>query len=400
MSTLWSGRPPRPRSTEGPARVAHDAAAAALLDLDTRQTYVAAAVASAGQMLIGTDLPRRWRPIAERSFEASAAYLEASERHPAPDGNDQAAAHAYTGAHEKMTEAATAIDDFYRKHRSELESARSKAAAAPRIAADARSEAERAVAAVAAADPEYQRYPSVNDAMASLSEALVGLAASGGPADQHQRADHVRAAAEALSRAVAAAPGAARAAASAIASVRTRLDAIQTKVDRLAPAQSALLREFSAASSADLARNRPKAETALADARAAHASATELLAAGDPEGASAEVTRARARAADADTAVTQVQDRLAALRTARNDPKEVERRVRFRIRDAQRLVVDTATVAEWGSVLDAQSARVDRAVAALTGPHPDYWALLTEVDAVTTFVADIVARVRAQVAGK
>ena len=79
---------------------------------------------------------------------------------------------------------------------------------------------------------------------------------------------------------------------------------------------------------------------------------------------------------------------------------DVERRVRFRIRDAQRLVVDTATVAEWGSVLDAQSARVDRAVAALTGPHPDYWALLTEVDAVTTFVADIVARVRAQVAGK
>jgi len=124
------------------------------------------------------------------------------------------------------------------------------------------------------------------------------------------------------------------------------------------------------------------------------------LAADDPEGASAQVSRARARAADADAAVTAVQDRLAALRTARNDPKDIERRVRFRIRDAQRLVVDVGMVKEWGSVLDAQSARVDRAVAKLDVPHPDYWALLTEVDAITTFVADIVAKVRAQVAGK
>jgi len=44
--------------------------------------------------------------------------------------------------------------------------------------------------------------------------------------------------------------------------------------------------------------------------------------------------------------------------------------------------------------LDNAVERVDRAVASLTGRHPDYWHLLTELDAVKETVQQVVEQIR------
>ena len=73
---------------------------------------------------------------------------------------------------------------------------------------------------------------------------------------------------------------------------------------------------------------------------------------------------------------------------------------RFRVRDAQRLAVDRGAVTEWGSVLDAQVARIDRTVAALTGRHPDYWKYHLALEEVSQYVSTIVTRIRQQAAAR
>ena len=82
------------------------------------------------------------------------------------------------------------------------------------------------------------------------------------------------------------------------------------------------------------------------------------------------------------------------LRGVLADPAEMEKRVRFRLRDAQHLVVARDLVGEWGSVLDAQVARIDRIVAGLSGRHPDYWRYHQELEQVAAFIGTIVERVR------
>jgi hypothetical protein len=89
-----------------------------------------------------------------------------------------------------------------------------------------------------------------------------------------------------------------------------------------------------------------------------------------------------------------VTDRLATLRAVKENPESKVRDVRFRLRDAQHLAVQRGLTAEWGSVLDAQLNRIDRAVDALTGVHPDYWAYVKDLDAVSTFITGVVNRMR------
>jgi hypothetical protein len=51
-------------------------------------------------------------------------------------------------------------------------------------------------------------------------------------------------------------------------------------------------------------------------------------------------------------------------------------------------------VAEWGSVLDAQVDRIDRACAALEGVHPDYWTYMSDLEAIDRFIIGVVDRMR------
>lgn len=396
-----------------PARSALDGAAQALIDLDTRQGYVDDALRAGREFAADgpghrtSDLEQAWKPIAERCFRASAEYLDATAQYPLTDtmGRDnaaldvEAARRAFIGAHRSMADAAAEVDAFYSRHRERIEDGKRAMTAVPRQVDTARVAARTATqraAEVAGRDPALLDLRSVGTAMDALSTAVHRLDAAGPLRNRQQAAVAVTEAAQAFTAALEDAPHLAERARSAIPSVRTRLDSLDTRIHRLPEALSSLWREFNQASSADLSDHGRRAERELVDARAELARAEKAVKGGDPETAQAAVTDARQLATHVGHLIDEVTGRLDHLREVKRDPRAAEHPVRFAIRDAQRLVVDRGLAGEWGSVLDAQSTRLDRAVEALIGPHPDYWAMMRELESVRSFVADVVDRVRRQ----
>lgn len=411
MTNPWFGergsRRNRREPDLAPARSALDGAAQALIDLDTRQGYVDDAIKTAGELGGHDDLGRSWAPIAEKSFAASAQYMDANSKYALTDVygkpnaalDVEAARRAFADAHRSMADAAAAIDSFYARHRERIESGKTALAAIPRqidAAKKAATTATDQAAALAEQNPALLNYRSVSSAMDALSAAMAQLTGAAALTAQQQAAAAVQTAAGALGQALQDAPQLAQRVRTSLPSVRTRLDSLATRMQRLQPAQSALWREFTQANSADLGQHGQQAAAALTAARSALDAAGTAVADGDPETAQDAIATARSHAADADRLIDDVTGRLDTLRSVKADPRGAEHPVRFAIRDAQRLVVDRGLAGEWGSALDAQSARVDRAVAGLDVPHPDYWAMLSELQAVRAFVADIVDRVRQQ----
>lgn len=390
------------RDSAGRNSSAQDTAVAAFLDMDKRQSVASSGVDAVRSLTPERELASRremfdrWSTTEKTCFDAGAAYLAAVDRF---DGaTDTAAQAAFQNAAHGLGEAAQAVDRFYSAHRDTLEDARSALAATPRIARDAKARAEQAQLAVASADPAFTGYPSIRHAFTSVDDAVSALdsaLASNDHRAARAAAADVRENAAALDEALAAAPAKAREAQSALASVRTRVEAVRTRFDRLAPAFSTLLREFNAASSADLSDNERASarhiEQAEEDLVAARAAATS----GTPEEALVYIGQARAHLSDAEQLVDAVTDRVELLREVKANPIAKEQAVRFRLRDAQQLALNRGLVAEWGSVLDAQLARIDRANQALTGTHPDYWSYLQDLDNITGFINGVVDRMRA-----
>lgn len=165
-------------------------------------------------------------------------------------------------------------------------------------------------------------------------------------------------------------------------------------MQRVGPAMSALLREFSAASSNDLANNGRQAQQAVDTADAELSRARAALNNHDPEQTLELTTSARGHLATAEERADAVTDRLTLLRQVRDQPQERAKTVRFKLRDAQMLAVNNGLVPQWGSVLDAQAERLDRVTGALVGRHPDYWTYVSELDAISAFIAGVVDRMR------
>lgn len=181
-----------------------------------------------------------------------------------------------------------------------------------------------------------------------------------------------------------------------LASLRTRTEALQTRAGQVEPVLSELRRRFSIACWQDLQdvprqaeRSARQADEKLREARAARdeqrwADATSLL------------STVRALLNTTDEAVKAAGERLQRLNEVSFDhSKEVER-TRFAIRDAQRLAMAGRSTPDprHAGPLDNAVERVDRAVASLTGRHPDYWHLLSELDAVRETVQQVVERIR------
>jgi hypothetical protein len=391
----WPGRLSRGKARLDAVAGIRAATVTTFLDMDKRQSIASSGV-DALERLGRSDehLRSQWRSVEEQCFAAGAAYLTATER-PESDASETAY-DAFATAISQLTAASASVDRFYENYRARLEHATSEYAAVPRLAQDARSAANTVLAAVTGSEPHH-RYPSVVAGVGSVHAALAALeraeATGSGPAVTRAAAD-TRSASDVLRTALAEAPGRSRAATTALASVRTRLQAVGTKAENIAPAYSALLREFVAASSNDLARARDNCDAHVAAATRDIDAAADALGAGNPETALDLITAARADLADAEADIEAVTGRLARLREVRDDPASVEQRVRFRLRDAQLLVVDRGMVAEWGSVLDAQLARVERATRALGTGRPDYWAYLRELDSIGDFISGVVDRIR------
>ncbi|MGO4645843.1 hypothetical protein AB4305_12860 [Nocardia sp. 2YAB30] len=380
---------------------ARTALASAFLDMDRRQSAADAAVLASDQVFPERRMGARWEPVRDRCYDAASVYLalteelEAAQRDGTPVQHGQ---HRTDAVVRQLTDAARAVDEFYRGNQSQLENAVAVLGTVPQLVR----QVKIAAAAVRgqAAESEFANYPSVRDRAAAVDDAVLTLESAGSGAQAgtlREAANRLEAAAKELADALAHAPSRAAAANNAISSVSTRIAAVRTRAEGIAPAFSALLREFNAASSADLADNERESQRAIDAADAALSRARAAAAEDNPEFALDLTTSARGFLAEAEQKVDAVTKRLAVLRDVRSDPQEQAKAVRFRLRDAQMLAVSRGLVAEWGSVLDAQAARIDRISETLSGRHPDYWAYVAELDAVTQFIAGVVDRMRKQV---
>ncbi|MEV6319583.1 hypothetical protein AB0M45_00090 [Nocardia sp. NPDC051787] len=389
------------RSSENDEWIEHarTALASAFLDMDRRQSAADAAVHAADQVFPERRTGARWEPVRDRCYGAGEIYLALSEELDRAQRGGTAIPHGQQhidAAVRQLTDVARAVDEFYHGNRSGLEEAVAVLGAVPQLVR----QVKLAAAAVRgqAAESEFANYPSVRERAAAVDEALVTLEAigSGAPGAVRGAANQLQSATKELAEALAQAPSRSAAARTAITSVTTRLAAVRTRAEGAGPAYSALLREFNAASSADLADNERESRRAIEAAEAALGRARAAATENNPEFALDLTTSARGFLAEAEQQVDAVTKRLTLLRAIRGDPQEHAKAVRFRLRDAQMLAESRGLVAEWGSVLDAQAARIDRISETLSGRHPDYWAYVAELDAVTEFIAGIVDRMRKQ----
>ncbi|WP_433196817.1 hypothetical protein ACQP1G_45325 [Nocardia sp. CA-107356] len=379
---------------------ARSTVAAAFLDMDQRQSAAEAAVHASEQVFPERRMSTQWEPVRSRCYDAAGAYLTLTEELDNAERDStsmpQGQARVDTLVRQ-LTDAARAVDEFYRGNRTQLEHAVAVLGTVPQFA----HQVKVAAAGVRrqAAESEYADYPSVRQYAAAVDESLLTLEALGNEvpaATVRAAATRLESATKALAEALAQAPSRAAAAANAITSVSTRMAAMRTRGERLAPAYSELLREFNAASSADLANNGQDSQQAVNAADAALVRARAAAAENNPEFALELTTSARGYLAEAEQKVDAVTKRLTLLREVRENPQEKAKAVRFRLRDAQMLAVSRGLVDEWGSVLDAQVDRIDRITENLSGRHPDYWAYVAELDAVAEFVAGVVDRMRKQ----
>lgn len=397
VTSRWPGRFFRgPRDDES-VRRAQVAMTAAFLDMDNRQSIAQAAVHASDQLFPDRRLRQLWTAVEERCFQAASAYVTVRETFDAVVS--EAARVSFERSTQQMISATQGIDEFYDTHRAHLDQATATLATIPRLAQQALAAAETVRHSLHGPNANYADYPSVRAAAIAVDQAVNTLEAArpAAPAGAvREAANRVLAAVTALEQSLAGAPGRDHQARLAVSSVTTRLAAVRTRAERLAPAYSALLREFNAASSADLLNNERESRRHVDEAAADLTDAATALAGGNPERALESANAARTHLADAEACVDAVTDRLSALRAVREDPRTKERDVRFRLRDAQMLAVNQGLVPEWGSVLDAQLERIDRIAGTLTGRHPDYWAYLTQLDAVSTFIADVVHKMKGQ----
>ncbi|PTR22985.1 hypothetical protein C8K36_110168 [Rhodococcus sp. OK519] len=373
-------------------RRAREAMTAAFLDLDGRQRIAESSVAASNRLYPDKGVHRQWQAVRDSCYEVGSRYLELCD---AADAG-RATVSDLDATTRALIDAAHLVDEFYGTHRAHLEHAASLLDAIPRIARESRAAAD--AARRSAAGP-FAGYSSIRAGLAAVDEAsllLAGADAQGDIRAVRDAAARLHDAAAELGSALAAAPDRERQARNALSSVTTRIAAVRHRAGDLGPAYSSILREFNAASSDDLVGNDRESVRLIDRSAALFAEAGAALAAGDPDLALELTARVRAMLADAEGLVDAVTDRLRLLREIRADPRSKVDAVRFRLRDAQLLAVNSGLAAEWGSALDAQVDRIERAVDRLTGTHPDYWAFITDLDAVSSFVAGIVQRMRGQ----
>jgi hypothetical protein len=368
--------------------------------MDRRQSAAEAAVDASEQVFPERHMTARWEPVRSRCYDAAGAYLalndelDTAERDGTPVAQGQPRVDALV---RQLTDAARAVDEFYHGNQAQLEHAVAVFGTVPQLAQQVK------IAAMGvrkqAAESEYADYPSVRKYAAAVDEALIALEAaeSGAPAATvRDAANRLEAVTKELIEALAQAPSRQQSATTAIGSASTRLAAVRNRSERLAPATSTLLREFNAASSADLANNGRESQRAIDAADAALVRARVALAQNNPESALDLTTSARGYLTEAEHQIDAVTKRLTMLREVRDNPQDKAKAVRFRLRDAQMLAVSRGLTAEWGSVLDAQVDRIDRIAETLSGRHPDYWAYVSELDSVAEFIAGVVDRMRKQ----
>lgn len=289
------------------------------------------------------------------------------------------------------------LQTFETRNSRALHAGRAAVAGADQADRDARVAATSALAALDAAAPEHVRLAAVRAAADRLAHDLSTFEAASGITDRRTAGESVVAAARNVQELLAQAPTMSDDADRTVRSLDTRVNAVTTRLAKVPETVSSLLREFSSECSADL-MSTPDEVRADLDAATTALDRARALRSDAPDQSLAASDQARSRLTNADEALDRVYDRLSDLRGVRHDPVEASAQVRFRVRDAQHFALGHGLEREWGSVLDAQSDRIDRAAATLERIHPDYWSYLTQLRAVDARITEIIGRMREQVA--
>ncbi|WGD43207.1 hypothetical protein [Streptomyces cathayae] len=401
----WFGG--RAENQRAEAQTAKDAAAAAFYELDTAQrdlrisieTITAVDSSPAARRVVAD-----FEALGRRIDEASHQYIEAIDAHDLD--RDDLEASVASRARTELTAAKGELDRVKRELDRFTDGLGPLLGKAETQLARLAPAVERARQALLAASNALDtargsglRADDLAARLAMLSPELTKLnqgAGQHGVPQTLERAEQVTRQAEAVRAEADRLPERAAETDRRLVSLRTRAQALTTRSTQVEPVLSELRRRFTAACWQDLqhvpevaAENVRQAESRLAEARTAReeqrwADATALL------------STVRALLNTTDEAVSAAGDRLRRLNAVQKDPEQEIERTRFAIRDAQRLAMAGRHTPDprHAHPLDAAVARLDRAVDALEGRHPDYWHFLTETEAVRESVAQVVALIR------
>lgn len=400
----WFGRG---ESQRAEAQAAKDAAAAAFYELDTAQRDLRISIETITAV---DDSPAARRTVSDfeslgrRIDEASLQYITAVDAHDL-DRDDLEASVAtraraeLSRAKDELTKVKLDLDRFSQGLGPLLGKAETQLARlAPAV--------ERARQALLAASNSLDavrgaglKADDLASRLAALGPELTRLnqgAGRHGVPETLERAERVARDAEAVRAEAQRLPERAAEIDRRLVSLRTRAQALTTRAGQVEPILSELRRRFTAPCWQDLqhvperaAENVRQAELKLGEARAARDEQRW------PD-ATSRLSTVRALLNTTDEDVSAASDRLQRLNAVAKDPQQEIDRTRFAIRDAQRLAMSGRSTPEprHARPLDDSVGRLDRAVAALEGHHPDYWHFLTETEAVRQTVARVVAQIR------
>lgn len=394
------------------AQAAKDAAAAAFYELDSAQRDLRISIETI-RAVDDTPAARRavsdFEAVGRRIDEASHQYIEAVDAHDLDRDDLEAAAAVQartelTRAKDELGRVKRELDRFAEGLGPLLGKAETQLA---RLAPAVERARQTLLAASNALDTVRASGLRADDLAARLAALAPELTMLNQGAGRHgvpqtlERAERVSREADAVRAEAEQLPERAAGIDHRLVSLRTRAQALTTRSEQVEPILSELRRRFSAACWQDLqhvpdeaGEHVRQAETKLGEARKARdaqrwADATALL------------STARALLNTTDEAVSAAGDRLTRLNAVQKDPQAEIDRTRFAIRDAQRLAMAGRNTPDprHARPLDEAVARLERAIGALEGRHPDYWHFLTETEGVRRAVADAVARIREERGG-
>lgn len=401
----WFGG--RGESQRAEAQAAKDAAAAAFYELDTAQrdlrisieTISAVDNSPAGRRSL-TD----FEALGHRIDEASAQYITAVDAHDLDrdDLESSAASEARLQlgrAKDELTKVKGELDRFGESLGPLLGKAETQLARLAPAVERARQSLLAATTALDTVRGAGLRADELAARLATLGPELTKLnqgAAQHGVPETLQRADRVLRDAEGVRVEAERLPERAADIDRRLVSLRTRAQALTTRSGKVEPILSELRRRFTAACWQDLQRVPEQAEENVRQAEGKLKGAQQARDAQRWPDATALLGTVRALLNSTDEAVSAAGDRLQQLNAVAKDPQQEIERTRFAIRDAQRLAMTGRQTPDprHARPLDDSVGRLDRAVAALEGRHPDYWHFLTETDAVRRTVARVVELIR------
>ncbi|GGO80443.1 hypothetical protein GCM10012280_02370 [Wenjunlia tyrosinilytica] len=389
------------------AQAAKDAAAQAFYELDTAQRDLKISIETIGAVDNSPPAQRAaadFAAFSQRIDEASHAYITAVDAydldHDELDSGTASRARNELGrARDELIRVKADLERFGESLGPLLSKAETQLARVAPAVEQARQGLLRATTALDAVREAGLKADDLAARLAALAPELTRLnqgAGVHGVQETLRRADEVRAKAEEIRAQAAGLPARAEEIDHRLVSLRTRVDAIANRVGTVEPVLSELRRRFSAACWQDLQQVPTQAQQAVEQAR------TKLTEAGKAReeqrwpDATSRLSTVRALLNDAEAGISAAAKRLQSLNEVARDPKAEIERTRFALRDAQRLAMAGRSTPDpkHARPLDDAVSRIDRAVAALDGRHPDYWHFLTEMAAVRETAGRVVAVIR------